>query len=106
MIEDLNCREFSEITDNLYRNTLRATRLNAFFVPLVTFFGSLAAALVLQRGGYLVMGGALDFGMLSAFVSYALGIIEPIQQMRHNSRVHSHQVNIGRVTGNLSRNAS
>jgi ATP-binding cassette subfamily B protein len=102
VIEDLNCREFSEITDNLYRNTLRATRLNAFFVPLVTFFGSLAAALVLQRGGYLVMGGALDFGMLSAFVSYALGIIEPIQQMAGIiAEFIATQVNIERVTGLL-----
>ena len=102
VIEDLNCREFSEITDNLYRNTLRATRLNAFFVPLVTFFGSLAAALVLQRGGYLVMGGALGFGMLSAFVSYALGIIEPIQQMAGIiAEFIATQVNIERVTGLL-----
>jgi len=102
VIEDLNCREFENITEDLYRNTLRATRLNAFFVPLVTFFSSLAAALVLRRGGYLVMGGALDFGMLSAFVSYALGILEPIQQMAGIiAEVIATQVNIERVTNLL-----
>jgi len=102
VIEDLNCREFSQITGNMYKNTLHATRLNACFVPLVTFFGSLAAAMVLQRGGYLVMGGELDFGMLSAFVSYALVIIEPIQQTAGIiAELIATQVNIERVTNLL-----
>jgi len=104
VIEDLNCREFSEITDKMYKNTLHATRLNAVFVPLVTFFGSLAAALVLQRGGYLVMNSALDYGVLSAFISYALGILEPIQQMAGIfAEFIATQVNIERVTGLIER---
>jgi ATP-binding cassette subfamily B protein len=102
VIEDLNCREFSGIINSLYKNTLRATRLNAVFVPLVTFFGSLAAAMVLQRGGYLVMDSALDYGLLSAFVAYALGILEPIQQMASIfAEFIATQVNIERVMGLL-----
>ena len=69
------------------------------FIPIVLFFGSLAAALVLQQGGYLVMENMLEIGVLSAFVSYALGILEPVQQMaRVFAEVIAAQVNIERVT--------
>ena len=99
VIEDKNCQEFGEITGEMYRSSLRATRLNALFVPIVLFCGSLAAALVLARGGYLVMDSMLDYGILSAFIAYALGILEPIQQMAGVfADFLATQVNIERVT--------
>ncbi|MEA5038458.1 MAG: ABC transporter ATP-binding protein [Clostridiaceae bacterium] len=102
VIEDKNCREFADLTGEMYRNSLYATRLNALFVPIVLFFGSLAAAAVLARGGYLVMGSVLNYGILSAFISYALGILEPIQQMAGVfADFLATQVNIERVTSLL-----
>lgn len=99
VIEDKNCREFADLTGEMYRGTLHATRLNAVFVPVVLFFGSLAAALVLARGGYLVMDSVLDYGVLSAFIAYALGILEPIQQMASVfAEFLATQVNIERVS--------
>ena len=99
VIEDQNCREFAGLTGEMYRNSLHTTRLNALFVPIVLFFGSLAAAMVLARGGYLVMDSALDYGVLSAFIAYALGILEPIQQMAGVfADFLATQVNIERVT--------
>lgn len=99
VIEDQNCAEFATVTQEMYRASMRATMLNATFIPIVAFFGSLAAALVLYRGGYLVMEQMLQFGVLSAFISYALGILEPVQQLaRVFADIISTQVNIERVT--------
>ena len=99
VIEEKNDRDFSQLTDRMYRASMHSTMLNAMFIPIVLFFGSLAAALVLQQGGYLVMEQMLEFGVLSAFVSYALGILEPVQQMaRVFAEFISAQANIERVT--------
>jgi ABC-type multidrug transport system, ATPase and permease components len=102
VIEGKNCQEFAGLTGEMYAGSLHATRLNALFVPVVLFFGSLAAALVLARGGYLVMNSALDYGILSAFIAYALSILEPIQQMAGVfAEFLATQVNIERVTALL-----
>ena len=102
VIEDQNCAEFAGVTHEMYRASMRATMLNATFIPIVAFFGSLAAALVLYRGGYLVMEQMLQFGVLSAFISYALGILEPVQQLaRVFADIISTQVNIERVSALL-----
>ncbi len=99
VIEEKNDRDFAQLTDKMYHASMHSTMLNAMFIPIVLFFGSLAAALVLQQGGYLVMEQMLEFGVLSAFVSYALGILEPVQQMaRVFAEVISAQANIERVT--------
>ncbi len=102
VIEEKNDRDFQHLTDQMHSASIRATMLNAMFIPIVLFFGSLAAALVLQRGGYLVMDSVIEIGVLSAFVSYALGILEPVQQMaRVFAEVIATQVNIERVTALL-----
>jgi len=54
---------------------------------------------VLSRGGYLAMNDVMLLGTLSAFLSYAIGIFEPIQQLaRIFAEVISLQANIERVT--------
>lgn len=102
VIEDKNAAGFAGITDDLYRSTMRATKLNALFIPIVMFFSSLATAFVLARGGYMVMDGVIELGMLSAFITYAVSIFEPIQQLaRVAADLIATQANIERVTGLL-----
>lgn len=102
VIEDKNLSEFSKITDKYYNYTLRATVLNAVFIPIVLTFSTLAVCFVLVRGGYLVINDAMEFGTLSVFITYAIGIFEPIQQIaRVFADFVSTQANIERVTGLL-----
>ena len=104
VIEERNDRDFHRLTDLMHRTSIHATMLNAMFIPIVLFFGSLAAALVLRQGGYLVMDNVLEIGVLSAFVSYALGILEPVQQMaRVFAEFIATQVNIERVCALIER---
>lgn len=104
VIEDKNLEGFRQ-TSGLMRDTsMRMARLNAIFVPIIVFFGSAATAIVLARGGYLAMNDMLLLGTLSAFLSYAIGIFEPIQQLAGIfADVISLQVNIERVTDLLEK---
>lgn len=104
VIENLNLKGFMKVTDEMEHSSMKMARLNAIFVPIIVFFGSVSTAIVLSRGGYLAMNDLLEIGTLSAFISYAIGIFEPIQQLaRVFSEVVSLQANIERVTGLLEK---
>ena len=81
VIEEKNNEEFAKVTSEMRTASVRAARLNAVFVPLMLFFSSLAAGMVLGRGGVMVGGKLMSIGTLSAFLTYAMGIFEPIQQL-------------------------
>ena len=102
VIEDQNCREFESVTQDMRVSSVKAARLSAVYIPLVMFFSSLTTAIVLARGGSLVLSDLLLIGTLSAFTSYAVGIFEPIQQIARNiADILSLQANIERVMGLL-----
>ena len=102
VVEEKTYGEFQEITGEMRSASVRAARLNAVYLPLVLFCGSLATAIVLARGGIQVFENAMLVGTLSAFTTYAVGIFEPIQQMARNlAEFISAQANIERVTGLL-----
>lgn len=102
VIEDKNYGDFQGITDEMKTAGVRAARLSAVYIPLVMLFSSLATALVLAKGGTMVLNNLLMIGTLSAFTSYAVGIFEPIQQLARNiADIISVQANIERVAGLL-----
>ena len=99
VIEEKNLGEFQEVTEEMRTAAIRAARLSAVYVPLVLFCGSLATAIVVGKGGQMVLDNLLMIGTLSAFTSYAVGIFEPIQQLARNlAELISIQANIERVT--------
>lgn len=98
VIEDRNSREFSKVSSDMYRVSMKNARLGAVFIPLVIFFGSLATAAVLVQGGNMVITKLIEFGTLSAFISYALVIMEPVQELANLfSEFIAAQANIERV---------
>lgn len=100
VIEDKNLKDFSVITDKFYSSNIRATVLNAVFIPMILCFSTLTVCIVLVRGGYMVINDAYEFGTLSVFITYAISIFEPIQQIaRVFADFVSTQANIERVTG-------
>ena len=102
VIKEQNCREFESVTQDMRVSSVKAARLSAVYIPLVMFFSSLTTAIVLARGGSLVLSDLLLIGTLSAFTSYAVGIFEPIQQIARNiADILSLQANIERVMGLL-----
>ena len=91
--------EFEEETRNMRRTSVRASRFSALLISTVTLMSSLALALVLWQGQVLTRQGLLKIGTLSVFMTYALGMIEPLQIIIQNiSAFISIQVNIERFT--------
>lgn len=102
VIEDKNTEEFSELTEEMRSASVRASGLNALYIPLVMLASSAATAIVLVRGGDMVLEHGMLIGTLSAFTTYAVSIFEPIQQMaRVLANIISVQPNIERVMGLL-----
>lgn len=99
VIEQENETQFFEKTMEMHRAASRSARLNAVYIPLILFFSSVASAFVLARGGYMVQSDLMKLGTLSVFISYAVVIFEPIQQLaRLLADLISCQANIERVT--------
>ncbi len=98
VIENQNFKEFEKLTNDMYFSGVKTAQISAIYIPLIVFVSSVLLVVVLVRGGYLVHVDLLQIGMLSAFVSYALGIFEPVQQMaRILADIISMQANIERV---------
>lgn len=79
--EEANYSEFKELTGEMKHASIRSALLSALFMPIVMFLGSIGTAIALYKGGSELMVGALTFGTLSAFISYATNFFEPIQQL-------------------------
>lgn len=106
-IEGNNFRDFQEITSEMRHAGIRAARLSAIYIPLVLLLSSIATAVVLARGGDMVVRNVMLLGTLSAFTSYAVGIFEPVQQIaRTFAEIISMQANIERVDGLLQQKPS
>lgn len=97
-IEKENEEQFHYTTSEMRRAATRAAKLNAVYVPTILLFSSAASAIVLARGGYMVQSDVMKLGTLSVFISYAVVIFEPIQQLaRLLADFISCQANIERV---------
>ena len=99
-IEDVMRRGFASETDRMKHATVQTVRHSAMLTSLITLLSSLALALVLWGGGALTMEGIVRIGTLSVFMSYAVGMLSPVQQIINSlSSLISIQVNIERFTG-------
>ena len=102
VIEEQNTAAFRRLTESMRVAGVRAARLNAVYIPLVLFFSTMAVAIVLLRGGHMVLEQVLEIATLSTFTTYAVGIFEPIQMTAANiAEFISLQASIERVTGLL-----
>lgn len=96
-IADKINREFKRDTDRMYKKSVRTTHHSALFTSMMTMLSTLALALILWKGGSLTVEGMIEIGTLSVFMSYALGMLEPIQFIINSiSRMIAVGVNIER----------
>ena len=99
VIEKLMQRDFEKDTTRMRKASIKTTHYSALFASVVTMLSSFALALVLWRGGKLTMQGVIRLGTLSVFMSYAVGMLEPVQNVIQTLAAFiSIQVNIERFT--------
>lgn len=103
VIEERINHDFDEDTSKMEDISVKTRQYRALFVSLVSMMSSVALALVLWKGGNLTMEGAIRIGTLSVFMTYAINMLEPVQNIIGNiSVLISTQVNIERLTNLLN----
>lgn len=99
VVEDKMVSEFEADTGKMKKTSVHASRFRGLLFSSVSFFSYVALALVLWRGGIITMKQAMGIGTLSAFMSYAQGLMDPLLWIidAFSSLINT-QVNIERVT--------
>src|SRR5438067_94988 len=65
-----------------YRATNQETVVqNGLYFPFVDLLSTIASAIVLGYGGYLVFDGNMTIGVLTAFLGYLSNFFDPVQQL-------------------------
>jgi ABC-type multidrug transport system fused ATPase/permease subunit len=72
---------FRGVNDRYRSANYETVVLNAVYFPVVDVLSSLATAVVLGYGGWLVMDGSMSVGTLFAFIFYLSNFFDPVQQL-------------------------
>ncbi|MFH5835423.1 ABC transporter ATP-binding protein [Proteiniclasticum sp. C24MP] len=101
--EELNIEEFSEETHNMKRTSIRAATLSAGYLPMTLFISAVGTVLTLFFGSNMLMGGALTYGTLVLFITYARQFFDPVLELaRIYTEMISAQAAAERVMGLLN----
>jgi ATP-binding cassette, subfamily B, bacterial len=79
--EPVNQTSFRGISDRYREANYETVVLNGLYFPAVDFLSSVATAIVLGYGGWLVLDGDLTTGTLLAFTLYLSNFFDPVQQL-------------------------
>jgi ATP-binding cassette subfamily B multidrug efflux pump len=79
--EEYNLGHFDDLNQSYFEANVRATRLAALYFPGIDLLASLATALVVGVGGWLVLGEALTAGTLVAFILYVERFFDPVREL-------------------------
>ncbi|MBB5824405.1 ABC-type multidrug transport system fused ATPase/permease subunit [Micromonospora carbonacea subsp. aurantiaca] len=79
--EPRNQRIFAAVNDDYRQASLHAFRLIATYSPGIKVIGNVTVAVVLGYGGARVLGGAMEVGVLAAFLLYLRRFFEPMQEL-------------------------
>jgi ABC-type multidrug transport system fused ATPase/permease subunit len=79
--EERQLGHFRGSVARVFGQSMLATRLQAFYNPLLAFLPNLGLAVILLMGGRQVVHGTLSLGDFTAFYSYMLMLISPMRQL-------------------------
>ena len=106
-VEKRMAADFGKRTEDMHRQSLRASRLSVTIGTLVSFAGSLTLALVIWRGGEMTRQQILELGTLSVFMSYAISVMDPLQScINVLTALTNVQVNIERFSSLMDTKSS
>ncbi|HIW62594.1 MAG TPA: ABC transporter ATP-binding protein/permease [Candidatus Stackebrandtia excrementipullorum] len=79
--EPRNQKIFDRLNDDNREANIRGHRAAAMFAASTKGLGNLSIAIVLMYGGWMVMEGRTDIGVLAAFLLYLRRFYEPMQEL-------------------------
>ena len=74
-------QRFDEVNATYLKANEKENQISSVFRPAVELIGSLALALVVYFGGYQVLAGRIEFGVLFAFINYIRQFFQPINNL-------------------------
>jgi ATP-binding cassette subfamily B protein len=72
---------FRRVTEEYKRKNRETVVQNAVYFPVIDLLSSLATAIVLGFGSYLILHGQTTAGVLIAFLGYLTNFFDPVQQL-------------------------
>ncbi|MEQ8423567.1 MAG: ABC transporter transmembrane domain-containing protein, partial [Cyclobacteriaceae bacterium] len=79
--ENESINNFSKESDEYKRQSLKLTRVQSLFFPLMTGLIGLSTILAVYAGGVQVIGGALTFGNIAEFIIYVNLLTWPVASL-------------------------
>lgn len=79
--EELNIEEFQDVTKDMKKTSIRAATLSAGYLPMTLFISAVGTVLTLLLGSDFLMDGALTYGTLVLFITYARQFFDPILEI-------------------------
>ena len=97
-----NAARYAGLSEDYRRATVRSINLNGIFQPGLVLIGNVCVALVLLTGGFRVLSGDLEVGVLLALILSTKRFFQPVDQMAmfYNS-FQSAQAALEKVSGLL-----
>lgn len=97
-----NAERYTELSESYRKVTVRSINLNGIFQPGLVLIGNVCVAVVLLFGGFRVLSGDLEVGVLLALMLSAKRFFQPVDQMAmfYNS-FQSAQAALEKVSGLL-----
>jgi ABC-type multidrug transport system fused ATPase/permease subunit len=74
-------RRFERSVDRVFEQSIRSTRLQAFYTPLMGFLPDVSLAIVFYLGGRKVINGELSLGDFTAFYTYLVMLASPVRTL-------------------------
>src|SRR4051794_5380633 len=79
--EERQLHRFRGSVSRVFGQSMEATRIRAFYTPLIGFLPNLGLAVILFVGGRQVIDGTISIGEFTAFFSYLLMLIAPMRTL-------------------------
>jgi ATP-binding cassette subfamily B protein len=79
--EELHINEFNDLSADNRDANMKSVNLNAAYFPAIEFLSAVSLAVILLFGGYLVIEGNIEIGVLVLFAGYMQNFFDPIQQL-------------------------
>jgi ATP-binding cassette subfamily B protein len=79
--EERQLKRFEGTVSRVFDQAIYATRIEAFYTPMISFLPNLGLAAILLVGGREVIHGSLTVGQFTAFYAYLLMLISPMRTL-------------------------
>ncbi len=79
--EERQLERFKRSVQRVFEQQIYATRIQAFYGPMISFLPNLGLAAILLFGGREVIAGTLSVGAFTAFYAYLLMLITPMRTL-------------------------